>query len=156
MFKFRFLSLVVITMMLILGLSASSVLAKPSGIKVDSDQSCNSDREDNQICNTSGIWVWLNINTNSPQAQAVDCADGACTLCYELIRHSDGGTECGDGLDFAGACGGRPNYLKVDFDADCVGEGGDLADDLYTLIVFNCGTGKAIGADTFSIETPCL
>ena len=156
MFKFRFFSLVVISMMLIVGLSAGSVFAKPNSIKVDSDGVCaDADKEDNEICNINEIFVWLNINTNSPQAQAVDCADGACTLCYELIRHSDGGTECDDGLDFAGACGGRPNYLKVDLDADCLGDGGDLANDLYTLIVFNCGTGKAIGADTFSIETPC-
>jgi len=150
MFKFRFFSLVVISMMLIVGLAASSVLAKPSGIKVDSDESCNADREDNEICNTSGIWVWLNINTNSPLS---DCKDGACTLCFELIRHSDGGTECSDGLDFAAdQCPDRrPTYLIVDLIDEC----GGLPDDLYTLIVDDCGNpAKTIGADSFSVE-PC-
>src|SRR3990172_5081088 len=102
MFKFRFFSLVVISMMLIFGLSASSVLAKPTSIKVDSDNDCegekSADKEDNQICNISEIYVWLSGNTNSPQFS--DCADGTCTLCYELIRHSDGGVECDGDLVF--------------------------------------------------------
>ena len=151
MFKFRFFGLVVISMMLIVGLSAGSVFAKPNSIKVDSDGVCaDADKEDNEICNINEIFVWLNINTNSPLS---DCNDGACTLCFELIRHSDGGTECSDGLEFApDTCSGRPDYLIVDLIAEC----GGLPDDLYTLIVDDCGNpAKTIGADSFSVE-PCL
>src|SRR3989304_8453453 len=93
MFKFRFFSLVVISMMLVVGLAASSVLAKPNSVKVDSDDICNPDREDNEITGTD-IWVWLNINSTQ------GCSSGGCTLCYELIRHSDGGVECSSDLVF--------------------------------------------------------
>ena len=55
MFKFRCFSLVVIALMLILGLSASSALSKPNSVKVDSDDLCQKDREDNEIASCDGI-----------------------------------------------------------------------------------------------------
>src|SRR3990172_5195397 len=91
MFKFRFFSLVVISMMLIFGLSASSVLAKPGGVKVDDDKDCTDpDREENfnpdidsgvtideDLCEAN---LWVNLSTNhfcgGPLDFEISCNDG--------------------------------------------------------------------------------
>src|SRR3989304_395846 len=146
MFKFRFFSLVVISMMLIVGLAASSVLAKPGSVKVDSDDDCIADKEDNEIT-TDDIWVWMNINTSSPQG----CTDAGCTKCIDLIQHSDGTTACTGSLVFADdGCDNRPDYLIAYLNDLC----GVLDPDLYTLLVHstnNCNS-KLLGADSFSVE----
>jgi aminopeptidase N len=61
MFKFRFFSLVVISMMLILGFVATPLLADSGGIKVDDDSVCaDVDRETNLLSNSATAYVWLN------------------------------------------------------------------------------------------------
>jgi len=87
MFKFRFFSLVVISMMLIVGLSASSVLAKPGGVKVDEDAECDdSDRETNY--NPDGCdgtaFLWLSIASGIDTGTltcSIDCGGSALTTC---------------------------------------------------------------------------
>ena len=144
MFKFRFFGLVVISMMLIFGLSAGSALAKPNSVKVDSDPDCDPDREDNEIT-TDNIWVWLNINS------ALGCPNSGCTRCIELIEHNGGTVVCSGGLVFADdGCASRPEYLRAFLNDLC----GVLANDLYTLLVHTSSScaSKLLGADSFSVD----
>ena len=147
MFKFRFFSLVVISMMLIVGLAASSVLAKTGGVKVDADGTCDQDREDRTISGNT-LCIWLNLsNKNAPNPSPV---------CLEFVNHDTQPQTVStlNGVNFA-----NPNctdtnaaYLKVciDITDEAVFPDGD-----YTMQVFDnddCVNGPNISGDTFELQ----
>jgi len=140
MFKFRFFSLVIISMMLILGLSAGSVLAKTGSVKVDSDNLCDPDREDHTIT-TNTLYIWLNLSNKN--------ASNPGTVCARFVNH-DTGDEVDIQVTFEPVCvSGNPRFFLATVDISA------LADGSITMIVYDDNTcdGNSIGGDTFELSS---
>ena len=130
MFKFRFFSLVVISMMLILGLSAVPVFADSGGIKVDDDNNCfEPNKQANFLCAGGACaTLWLNAPQGLPpnllfevyppgNSQVASCLSGvpAFTQCgndpsYYWYQF----TTCGGGGVFNGVLYSGPDVVSTD------------------------------------------
>ena len=149
MFKFRFFSLVVISMMLILGLSAGSVLAKTGGVKVDDDQNCNSpDKEDNTIT-ASPFYIWLNLSNKN--------ASNPGTVCVEFDNHDTGQDLFVDvifAVPAAPPCTKPyPIWFVASVDAGGLGiDDGDITVTVYDAPCPPTAANNVISGDTFELN----
>jgi hypothetical protein len=146
--KFHFFSLVVISMMLVLGWSAGSALAKTGGVKVDADGTCDQDREENDISGDQ-LCIWLNLSSKN--------AENPSPVCVEFFNHdTDTETTVPDvEFDLSGCTDTSATYYLVclDIGPPPPASALDLADGAYSIKVFenNDCEGNSIGGDTFEL-----
>ena len=139
MFKFRFLSLVVISMMLILGFVATPLLADSGGIKVDDDLVCSDvDRETNFLASGVTAYVWLN---NPPVAY------GATPALPSEINNASGSNKknlpvSSPGLAFTQCPFPDDSYFWAPFTTPG-------ASGVYTITVFDPSGLDVVGNDTW-------